>query len=65
MTHFLSNWQKNGDNIALLIGGADGLSKSVNNTAHQLWGVVKFNIATRICKTDGSGANLSCSFIAY
>ncbi|WP_281064659.1 23S rRNA (pseudouridine(1915)-N(3))-methyltransferase RlmH [Abyssogena phaseoliformis symbiont] len=21
MTHFLSNWQKNGDNIALLIGG--------------------------------------------
>ncbi len=37
MAHSLSNWQKNGDNIALLIGGADGLSQSSKNTAHQLW----------------------------
>ncbi|MBW5290017.1 MAG: hypothetical protein Rsou_1323 [Candidatus Ruthia sp. Asou_11_S2] len=39
MTHFLSNWQKNGDHVALLIGGADGLSESVKNIAHQLWGL--------------------------
>jgi 23S rRNA (pseudouridine1915-N3)-methyltransferase len=39
ITSFLSNWQQNGDNVSLLIGGADGLSESVKNTAHQLWGL--------------------------
>jgi 23S rRNA (pseudouridine1915-N3)-methyltransferase len=35
----LGNWQQNGENIALIIGGADGLSDTVKNYANQLWGL--------------------------
>lgn len=35
----MKNWQQNGDNVALLIGGADGLSDTVKQRAHQLWGL--------------------------
>ncbi len=35
----MKNWQQNGDNVALLIGGADGLSDTVKQHAHQLWGL--------------------------
>ena len=35
----LSDWQQNGDNVALLIGGADGLSDECKQYAHQLWGL--------------------------
>ena len=35
----LGNWQQNGENIALIIGGADGLSDGVKNYANQLWGL--------------------------
>jgi 23S rRNA (pseudouridine1915-N3)-methyltransferase len=35
----MENWQQNGDNIALLIGGADGLSTACKQHANQLWGL--------------------------
>ena len=35
----LNNWQQNGEHIALVIGGADGLSDSVKSSANQLWGL--------------------------
>ncbi len=35
----LENWQQNGDNVSLLIGGADGLSDGVKKHAQQSWGL--------------------------
>jgi 23S rRNA (pseudouridine1915-N3)-methyltransferase len=35
----LDNWQQSGDSIALIIGGADGLSDKVKSRANQLWGL--------------------------
>ncbi len=35
----LESWQQNGDNVSLLIGGADGLSTSIKQHANQLWGL--------------------------
>ena len=35
----LNNWQQNGEHIALIIGGADGLSDSVKSSANQLCGL--------------------------
>jgi 23S rRNA (pseudouridine1915-N3)-methyltransferase len=35
----LKNWQQNGDSVALLIGGTDGLSNAIKQQAHQLWGL--------------------------
>ncbi|MEO1940005.1 23S rRNA (pseudouridine(1915)-N(3))-methyltransferase RlmH [Candidatus Thioglobus sp.] len=35
----MENWQQNGDNVALLIGGADGLNDTCKQHAHQLWGL--------------------------
>jgi 23S rRNA (pseudouridine1915-N3)-methyltransferase len=35
----MKNWQQNGDSVALLIGGADGLSNAIKQQAHQLWGL--------------------------
>ncbi|CAB9539450.1 23S rRNA (pseudouridine(1915)-N(3))-methyltransferase (EC [Bathymodiolus brooksi thiotrophic gill symbiont] len=35
----MQNWQQNGDSVALLIGGADGLSNTIKQQAHQLWGL--------------------------
>ncbi|CAC9585660.1 23S rRNA (pseudouridine(1915)-N(3))-methyltransferase (EC 2.1.1.177) [uncultured Gammaproteobacteria bacterium] len=35
----MKDWQQNGDSVALLIGGADGLSNTIKQQAHQLWGL--------------------------
>ncbi len=35
----MQNWQQNGEHVALLIGGADGLGNAVKQHAHQLWGL--------------------------
>lgn len=35
----MKDWQQNGDNVSLLIGGADGLSQNVKQKATQLWGL--------------------------
>ncbi len=38
-SHAMKDWQRNGAHVALLIGGADGLSDSVKQYAQQLWGL--------------------------
>ncbi|MDC1447367.1 23S rRNA (pseudouridine(1915)-N(3))-methyltransferase RlmH [Candidatus Thioglobus sp.] len=35
----IESWQLNGENVALLIGGADGLSSEVKQKCHQVWGL--------------------------
>ena len=35
----IESWQLNGENVALLIGGADGLSSEIKQKCHQLWGL--------------------------
>ncbi len=35
----LEQWQQNGEHVALIIGGADGLSEAVKNHAQQSWGL--------------------------
>ncbi len=35
----LKDWQLEGDNVALLIGGAEGLSTQCKQKCHQLWGL--------------------------
>lgn len=35
----MKNWQQSGENVALLIGGADGLSDTCKQHASQLWGL--------------------------
>ncbi|SMM98481.1 LSU m3Psi1915 methyltransferase RlmH [uncultured Candidatus Thioglobus sp.] len=35
----MKNWQQNGDNVCLLIGGADGLGDNVKQYVHQSWGL--------------------------
>jgi len=35
----LGDWQQHGENISLIIGGADGLSDSVKTHVNQLWGL--------------------------
>jgi 23S rRNA (pseudouridine1915-N3)-methyltransferase len=39
MAQQLKNWQQNGESVALIIGGADGLSDEVKYHADQLWGL--------------------------
>ena len=39
IANIMNNWQQNGDNVALLIGGADGLSEDCKKYANQLWGL--------------------------
>ena len=35
----MQTWQQNGDQVALLIGGADGLSSACKQQANQQWGL--------------------------
>jgi len=35
----IENWQLNGDNVALIIGGADGLSSELKQQCHYIWGI--------------------------
>lgn len=39
MAQQLGNWQQDGDNVSLIIGGADGLSSAAKACANQLWGL--------------------------
>ncbi len=40
----LNNWQQHGEYVALIIGGADGLSNAVKTHANQLWGLSKLTL---------------------
>lgn len=44
LANAMKNWQQNGDNVSLLIGGADGLSHSIKQQAHQLWSLSNFTL---------------------
>ncbi len=35
----MENWQQNGDNVALLVGGSDGLDELCKQQADELWGL--------------------------
>jgi 23S rRNA (pseudouridine1915-N3)-methyltransferase len=35
----IESWQLKGENVALIIGGADGLSSEIKQKCHQLWGL--------------------------
>jgi 23S rRNA (pseudouridine1915-N3)-methyltransferase len=35
----IESWQLEGENVALIIGGADGLSSEIKQKCHQLWGL--------------------------
>ena len=35
----IKDWQLNGDSVALIIGGADGLSTECKQKCHKLWGL--------------------------
>jgi 23S rRNA (pseudouridine1915-N3)-methyltransferase len=35
----IENWQLEGESVALIIGGADGLSSEIKQKCHQLWGL--------------------------
>ena len=35
----IESWQFEGENVALIIGGADGLSSEVKQKCHQVWGL--------------------------
>ena len=35
----IESWQLDGENVALLIGGADGLSSEMKQKCHQVWGL--------------------------
>lgn len=40
----LNSWQHNGDNVALLIGGADGLSDECKSNASNIWSLSKLTL---------------------
>ncbi|HIF88513.1 MAG TPA: 23S rRNA (pseudouridine(1915)-N(3))-methyltransferase RlmH [Candidatus Thioglobus sp.] len=40
----MKNWQLEGENVALLIGGADGLTQECKAKCHQLWGLSKLTM---------------------
>ena len=35
----IESWQLKGESVALMIGGADGLSSEIKQKCHQLWGL--------------------------
>ena len=35
----IESWQHEGESVALIIGGADGLSSEIKQKCHQLWGL--------------------------
>ncbi|MDC9714709.1 MAG: 23S rRNA (pseudouridine(1915)-N(3))-methyltransferase RlmH [Gammaproteobacteria bacterium] len=39
IANIMKNWQQNGDSVALLVGGADGLSNAVKQHTHLTWGL--------------------------
>ena len=37
LSESISQWQMNGDDIAIIIGGADGVDKNIKKQAHKTW----------------------------
>ena len=50
MASQLDNWQQNGEHVALLIGGADGLSQACRDHAQQTWGLSNLTLPHSIAR---------------
>ena len=46
----IETWQLNGDNVALLIGGADGLSSELKQQCHYIWGLSSLTLTHSITR---------------
>ena len=46
----IETWQLNGDNVALIIGGADGLSSEFKQQCHYIWGLSNLTMAHSIAR---------------
>ena len=46
----IETWQLNGDNVALIIGGADGLSAELKQKCHYIWGFSNLTLTHSITR---------------
>ena len=46
----METWQLHGDNVALIIGGADGLSSELKQQCHYIWGLSNLTITHSIAR---------------
>jgi len=46
----INTWQLNGDNVALIIGGADGLSPKLKQQCHYIWGLSNLTLTHSITR---------------
>ena len=46
----METWQLQGDNVALIIGGADGLSSELKQQCHYIWGLSNLTMAHSIAR---------------
>ncbi len=46
----IETWQLNGDNVALIIGGSDGLSSELKQQCHYIWGLSNLTITHSIAR---------------
>ena len=46
----IETWQLNGDNVALIIGGADGLSTELKQQCHYIWGLSNLTMTHSIAR---------------
>ena len=59
----IETWQLHGDNVALIIGGADGLSSELKQQCHYIWGALQPNHDPFYCKTISYRTTLSCPHV--
>lgn len=46
----VDQWQMNGDDVNIIVGGADGLDSSILNLAHQTWSLSKLTFPHQLVK---------------
>ena len=46
----MESWQLQGDNVALIIGGADGLSSELKQQCHYIWGLSNLTMTHSIAR---------------
>jgi len=46
----IENWQLHGDNVALIIGGAEGLSLELKQQCHYIWGLSSLTLTHSITR---------------
>ncbi len=50
ITNAMKKWRQNGDSVALMIGGADGLNDTIKQYAHQSWGLSNLTLPHSIAR---------------